>query len=142
MIGFALGAAILGAAWRRWLGSEGGRRSLIMGVGFVLFFIVATYATGVWWHGLLVAGVLTAGFAFGHTYDPWWPLVWRYGLVTVSVAGLLLILGHPWFVLTYAPVGCFVPLGYIAGKRLKLSCWSCLGEVWMGALILGPLALL
>ena len=141
-VGVALAAALLGGAWRRWFGSSGNSRVMITCVGYLLFLIISLYATQVWWQGFMIAAMLSCGFAFGHTYKPWHPLILRYGVVTWAIALVLVLLGHPITWAVYAPFGMFAPLGYILGERLRLTCWTCLGEVWLGAIIVGPLPLL
>lgn len=139
-IGVALAAALLGAGWRRLLGSEGYSRTLIVAVGVALAFLVAFYATQVWWHALVISGIITIGMTDGHIFDPWKPLVWRYGGVTALVALALVYLGHGgvW----YAAVGFTAPLGYVVAKRLRYELWTGWGELYLGAIILGPLPLL
>mgnify|MGYP001614827745 CR=1 FL=1 len=144
-IGVSLAAALLGAAWRRYLGSGYGSRALKLSVGFLLFLLVATYATQHWLHGLIVAGMLLIGFADGAVFEPQKPLIYRYGFVTMAIALVLVYFWHEaWF---YAPLGCLVYLGYrlpkiVADHWAPGLCWTCVAEALTGAVILGPLPLL
>ena len=164
-IAAVVAAGALGAAWRRWYGSSAGSghgmRFVKHLVGFVLFFFVAWFATDIWWHGAIAALVFSVGMSFGHTFEPWKPLIWRYGAVSAAVAVTLCLLGINWhgFVfgnvdlsaenlnaLFYAPFGILTPLGYIVGaqiaKRQPGFCWTCVGECFMGLILLAPIPLL
>lgn len=144
-IGVALAAALLGAVWRRWLGGEHNSRVMKLSVGFVLFLGVATYSTQHWLSGLIVALILLPGFGDGVLFNPQKPLIYRYGAVTLTIALALVYMGH--WAYWYAPVGCLVYFAYaipkyIADRWWKDGCWSCCGEVFCGAIIVGPIPLL
>lgn len=73
-------------------------------------------------------------------FDPWQPLVWRYGAMSAMAAVALVYLGHPWG-LHYAIAGYLAPAGYLFGKAIKAKCWTCYGEAGMGLLVYGGLPL-
>lgn len=152
VLGVSLAAGLAGAAWRRWFGSETnnghGWRAIKTAAGFVLFFAVAFYTVGNWWQALALAAVFSTGMSFGHTFDPWESLIWRYGAVSAAVAAAMIAMGFwtdsvSFEALAYAPWGMLTPVGYIVGRVIADQkegfCWSCVGEGWMGFILLAPL---
>lgn len=140
-------SAVVGGAWRRWEGAhvDGflGHRWLKLSVAFLMGFLIARFWTGQWFLSLCVSGILATGWTppaqFGGQPIPW-ALVPRYGFVTVAVSAISALIVGP-HALTYAPIGCLSPLGYMLGRRVA-TCWTCVGETWLGATMYGFLFLL
>lgn len=132
---------LLGAGWRRWMGEETGTpRWLHLLAAFALMFAAAGYMSRDPWLALTAGGMFAAGVSFGHTFEPWGPLVWRYGLMTMLMTIAMGLQGAP-EAAPYGLAGMLSPIGYLVGKRLRLSCWTCLGEAWLGFVWLAPLPL-
>lgn len=148
--------AALGGAWRRWEGAKVtgflGHRWLKLTCSFFLGLGAAALATRDLYCSLAVAAALTGGWTPGAQFgadddpNPPWDLLPRYELVSLAVAAIGAALTHDLGKLAYAPVGLLAPLGYWLGKDLRargtLTCWSCIGEVWLGATLYGGLFLL
>lgn len=132
--------ALMGAAWRRWFGSEG-PRSIKLAFAFLIGLGALTSAGVDLWASGCAALLLAAAWTPGHTFDPWYPLIWRYGVPTLVLGLGLAYLGYPGG-LYYAPVGLFAPVGYVAARKSGASCWTCWGEAWLGGTIYGGLAAL
>lgn len=143
---------VLGGAWRRW---EGANVTGFLGHRWLKLIFATLLGFGAVWlnmHDLivsaLVAAVLTASWTwpaqFGKVSNDFtWPLIPRYGATPLALALLMHFYFHIPGALFYAPVGVFAVLGYTVGKKLNPNgCWTCVGEVWLGASIYGGLFLI
>lgn len=131
--------ALLGGFWRRWFGEEG-PRSVKLPIAWVLGFGGLYFAGVDLWTALCGGLLLAAAWTPGHTFDPWYPLIWRYGLPTAALGLGLYYMGYPGGAF-YGPIGMFAPVGYIAARKAGVTCWTCWGEAWLGATLYGGLAL-
>jgi hypothetical protein len=151
-VAIALLAALAGGAWRRW---EGQAMTGFLAHRWVKLTVAAVFGLAVcwWWTrsplvAVLVSAVLTAGWTpaaqFGRVDNDFtWPLLARYGGMTLVAALVAAVLSNDIHAMAYAPVGLFAPLGYTVGKwTVPTGCWTCVGEVWLGATIYGGLFLI
>lgn len=149
-IAVGIGGILLGGAWRRWEGAALtgllGHRWLKLSVAAMLWTAITFFWLGDYWQAATVSVLLAAGWTspanFGTVDGPFpWALSARYGVVTAAVALAVAALARNVGPLVYAPVGLAAPLGYYAARR-AFSCWTCAGEVWLGATLYGAIPLL
>lgn len=148
---------IFGALWRRWEGMAMtgffAHRWVKLIVAVLLGDVLAYYWSGQVLTAFMAAIIVMAGWTDGVHFEDkdgrilWAEIVPRYTIVsfTIALGGVLALRGSPWSGL-YFVIGLASPVGYEIGKwmvrRGWITCWSCVGELWLGATFYGGMVFL